>query len=226
MNDIHHHHMNHALRLARQGLGRVWPNPSVGCVIVKDGRVVGLGRTQDGGRPHAERVALDMAGAAAKGATAYVTLEPCNLERPGGCCSQALIDAGIQEVHIGQIDPNAHTNGGGVERLRAAGIQVHTGLCKAEAEDVHKGFISRITQGRPFVTLKTATSADGRIATENGSSQWITGAQARAYAHSLRAGHDAVLAGIGTVLADDPLLTARLPGLDKKTVRVVLDSHL
>ncbi|MCD8496839.1 MAG: bifunctional diaminohydroxyphosphoribosylaminopyrimidine deaminase/5-amino-6-(5-phosphoribosylamino)uracil reductase RibD [Alphaproteobacteria bacterium] len=195
-------------------------------MIVKEGRVVGYGRTQDGGRPHAERVAISMAGPEARGATAYVTLEPCNVESPRGCCAQALIDAGVSEVHVGQIDPNDHTNGSGVERLRAAGITVHTGLCRSEAEDVHKGFISRITQNRPFITLKIASSLDGKIAAKDGSSQWITGEQARAYAHGMRAGHDAILVGIGTALADDPLLITRVPGLTHKAVRVVLDTHL
>lgn len=222
----HFHHMSHALRLARQGLGRVSPNPSVGCVLVKNDRIIGLGRTQDGGRPHAEAVALSMAGPEAKGAIAYVTLEPCNHDRPGGCCAQALIGAGVAEVYVACLDPDPRTAGQGIERLRAAGIFVHVGLCEKEALALNAGFVSRVTKGRPFITLKMAVSLDGRIATKTGSSQWITGPQARVYAHGLRAQHDAVLVGIGTVLADDPLLTTRLPGLSHPLVRVVLDSRL
>lgn len=219
-------HMTHALRLARQGLGRVWPNPSVGCVLVKNGSVIGVGRTQDGGKLHAEAVALKMAGAGAKGATAYVTLEPCNHDREGGCCAQALIDAGVAQVYAACLDPDPRTSGGGLARLEAAGIEVHAGLCEAQAREVNRGFFLRVTQARPLVTLKMATSLDGRIATHSGSSQWITGPEARAYAHGLRARHDAVLVGIGTILADDPVLTTRVPGLLHKSVRVVLDSHL
>lgn len=222
----HLHYMTHALRLARQGLGRVWPNPAVGCVLVKDGAVIGAGRTQDGGRPHAEAAALAMAGAAARGAAAYVTLEPCAHEREGGSCTDGLIAAGVKEVHIACPDPDPRTAGKGAERLQAAGITVHAGLCAAEAREVNRGFFLRLNEGRPFITLKIASSLDGRIAARDGSSRWITGERARAYGHGLRARHDAVLAGIGTVLADDPLLTARVPGLTHKTVRVALDSHL
>lgn len=219
-------HMTHALRLARQGLGRVWPNPSVGCVIVKDGLVIGVGRTQDGGKPHAEAVALRMAGAEARGASVYVTLEPCNHAREGGCCAQTLIGAGVAEVYAACLDPDPRTSGGGLERLKGAGIKVYAGLCEREAREVNQGFFLRVTRGRPFITLKMATSLDGWIATHTGSSQWITGPEARGYVHGLRSRHDAVLVGIGTVLADDPLLTTRVPGLSHKAVRVVLDSHL
>jgi diaminohydroxyphosphoribosylaminopyrimidine deaminase/5-amino-6-(5-phosphoribosylamino)uracil reductase len=220
------HHMTHALRLARQGLGRVAPNPAVGCVLVKDGAVVGVGRTQDGGRPHAERIALDRAGREAKGAIAYVTLEPCAHEREGGSCTEALIAAGVSEVHAACLDLDPRTAGQGLERLKAAGIKVHTGLCEAEAQEINRGFFLKLKEGRPFITLKIAASLDGRIAAKDGSSQWITGERARAYGHALRARHDAILVGIGTVLADDPLLTTRVSGLSHTSVRVVLDSHL
>lgn len=218
--------MTHALRLARQGLGRVWPNPAVGCVLVKNGAVVGYGRTQDSGRPHAERAALEMAGGRARGAAAYVTLEPCAHEREGGSCSEALIAAGVAEVYAACLDPDPRTSGKGVERLKSAGIKVSSGLCEAEAREINRGFFLLMGEGRPFITLKIASSLDGRIAAKDGSSRWITGEQARAYGHILRSTHDAILVGIGTVLADDPLLTLRLPGLEKPMVRVVLDSHL
>lgn len=220
------YHMTHALRLARHGLGRVAPNPPVGCVLVKGGVVVGMGRTQDGGRPHAERVALDMAGAEAKGAIAYVTLEPCAHEREGGSCAEALIAAGVREVYAACLDPDPRTAGQGLERMKQAGLQVHNGLCEAEAQEINRGFFLNLREGRPLITLKISTSLDGRVAAKDGSSQWITGERAREYGHALRARHDAILVGIGTVLADDPLLTTRLPGLRHKSVRVVLDTHL
>jgi diaminohydroxyphosphoribosylaminopyrimidine deaminase/5-amino-6-(5-phosphoribosylamino)uracil reductase len=222
-------HMRAALRLARRGLGQVWPNPAVGCVIAnKDGLMVGRGWTQAGGSPHAETEALKRAGASVKGATAYVTLEPCAHARtPDGPCAKALAKAGIARAVVACRDPDPRTNGGGIAILRAAGIEVVEGLGEAEAKALNAGFLLRVTEGRPLVTLKVASSLDGRIATGTGESKWITGEPARAQAHALRARHDAVVVGSGTVLADDPELTCRLPGLtDRSPVRVVLDGRL
>ena len=219
--------MRAALALARRGLGTTWPNPAVGCVIVKDGRVVGRGWTQRGGRPHAETQALARAGAAARGATAYVSLEPCSHHGRTPPCSDALIAAGIARVVAAVEDPDPRVSGNGIARLHAAGMAVETGLCAAEAAELNAGFFSRVTQGRPLVTLKLATSLDGRIATASGESRWITGAAARERAHLLRATHDAVLVGSGTARADDPQLTCRLPGLETRSpVRIVIDSGL
>jgi diaminohydroxyphosphoribosylaminopyrimidine deaminase / 5-amino-6-(5-phosphoribosylamino)uracil reductase len=221
--------MRSALGLARRGLGAVWPNPAVGCIIVRDGRVVGRGWTQPGGRPHAETEALDRAGAAAAGATAYVTLEPCCQfpARRTPPCSDALIAAGIQRVVVAIKDPFPQINGGGIAALRAAGIAVDVGLCEAEAAEINAGFFTRIKQGRPLVTLKLAGSLDGRIATSAGESRWITGQPARDYGHLLRAAYDAIVVGTGTALADDPELTCRLPGLGPRSpVRIVLDRKL
>lgn len=219
--------MRAALALARRGLGIVWPNPAVGCVIVNRGRVVGRGWTQPGGRPHGETEALARAGAAARGATAYVSLEPCCHWGRTPPCTDALIAAGIHRVVIPLEDPDPRVAGEGVRRLRAAGIEVETGLCAAEAAEVNAGFFCRIQNGRPLVTLKLATSIDGRIATARGESQWITGPPARQCAHALRAAHDAIMVGTGTVLADDPQLTCRLPGLGHHSpVRIVVDRRL
>jgi diaminohydroxyphosphoribosylaminopyrimidine deaminase/5-amino-6-(5-phosphoribosylamino)uracil reductase len=220
-------HMRAALALARRNLGQVWPNPSVGCVIVNNGRVVGRGWTQRGGRPHAETEALARAGNAAKDATAYVGLEPCSHHGKTPPCADALIAAGIARVVIAVEDPDPRVSGAGAARLRAAGIAVDIGPCRAEADELNAGFFCRIQHGRPLVTLKLATSLDGRIATATGVSRWITGPAARERAHLLRAMHDAVLVGTGTALADDPQLTCRLPGLEQRSpVRVVIDGHL
>ena len=220
-------HMRAALALARRGLGTTWPNPSVGCVIVREGRVVGRGHTAPGGRPHAEPQALAMAGDAARGADAYVTLEPCDHTGQTPPCTGALIAAGIARVIVAGIDPDRRVNGAGLGRLRAAGIEVITGVLGAEADEMQAGFLHRVRHGRPLVTLKLATTLDGRIATRSGESQWITGPAAREAAHALRGQHDAVLAGVGTVAADDPLLTCRIPGYrSRPVVRVVVDSHL
>ena len=216
-----------ALGLARRGQGDVWPNPTVGCVLVKDGRVIGRGRTQTGGRPHAETEALAQAGSAARGATAYVTLEPCSHHGKTPPCAQALIDAGVSRVVVSSIDPDDRVSGRGVDMLRAAGLSVDVGLLSEEACEINAGFILHRTQGRPLVTLKLATTLDGRIATANGHSQWITGPAARACGHMLRARHDAVMVGAGTALADDPELTVRLPGMEGRVpVSVVLDGRL
>lgn len=222
-----HAHMRSALGLARRGLGRTWPNPSVGCVVVNAGRVVGRARTADGGRPHAEPQALAMAGDAARGATVYVTLEPCCHHGRTPPCTDALIAAGVARVVIAARDCDPRVNGAGMARLRAAGIIVKEGLLRAEAEALTEGFFARMRQGLPLVTLKLATTLDGRIATRTGESQWITGEPARRMAHAMRGQHDAVMVGVGTVLADDPDLTCRLPGYKAvPTLRVVADSHL
>jgi len=222
-----HHHMQAALALARRGLGATWPNPSVGCILVRNGRVVGRGTTAPGGRPHAETIALAMAGPAAQGATAYVTLEPCSHHGQTPPCADALIAAGITRVVIAAPDPDPRVNGAGLARLRAAGIEVITGLLAVEADSQQAGFLSRIRNGRPMVTLKLATTLDGRIATSTGASQWITGPDARRAAHALRGRHDAVMVGIGTVLADDPDLTCRIPGFRRTPlIRIILDSTL
>jgi diaminohydroxyphosphoribosylaminopyrimidine deaminase/5-amino-6-(5-phosphoribosylamino)uracil reductase len=219
--------MQAALALARRGLGTVWPNPAVGCVIVKEGRVVGRGWTQPGGRPHGETEALRRAGEGAVGATAYVSLEPCCHWGQTPPCVDALIAAGIRRVVVPLEDPDPRVAGGGLRRLHEAGLEVETGLCAAEAAEVNAGFFSRLRLGRPLVTLKLGTSLDGRIATASGESQWITGPPARERAHALRAAHDAIMVGTGTALADDPQLTCRLPGLAQRSpVRVVIDRHL
>jgi diaminohydroxyphosphoribosylaminopyrimidine deaminase/5-amino-6-(5-phosphoribosylamino)uracil reductase len=220
-------HMKAALALARRGLGGTWPNPAVGCVIVKEGRVVGRGWTQPGGRPHAETEALARAGVAAQGGTAYVSLEPCSHQGRTPPCADALIAAGIARVVAAVEDPDPRVSGRGIARLSGAGIPVGTGVCAVEAAELNVGFFSRVKRGRPLVTLKLATSLDGRIATATGESRWITGAAARERAHLLRATHDAVLVGTGTALTDDPQLTCRLPGLeDRSPVRIVLDARL
>jgi len=219
--------MHAALALAYRGLGQVWPNPAVGCVIVADGRVVGRGWTQKGGRPHAETEALARAGAAARGATVYVSLEPCSHHGKTPPCAEALIAAGVTRVAAAIEDPDPRVSGRGLARLRGARIAVETGLCAAEATDLNAGFLSRIATGRPLVTLKLATSLDARIATAGGESRWITGPAARERAHLLRATHDAVLVGTGTARADDPQLTCRLAGLEARSpVRIVLDRDL
>ena len=219
--------MTAALALARRNLGSTWPNPSVGCVLVRRGVVVGRGTTAPGGRPHGEAVALDMAGERARGATAYVALEPCAHRRNGSSCSDSLVRAGVERVVVAMMDPDPRTSGRGIMRLREAGIDVDVGALAHEACDIHAGFTSRITTGRPLVTLKVAASLDGRIATATGESRWITGREARRAAHGLRLHHDAVLIGRGTADIDDPLLTCRLDGLEHRSpVRIVADSNL
>ncbi len=219
--------MQAALALAGRGLGNVWPNPAVGCVIVKDGIVIGRGWTQPGGRPHAETEALARAGDAARGATAYVSLEPCSHHGQTPPCADALAAAGVSRVVAAMVDPDERVSGGGLARLRDAGIAVESGLLGDEAARLNRGFLSRITLGRPMVTLKLAATLDGRIAAHNGDSQWITAEDARAAAHGLRASHDAVAVGNGTAATDDPHLTCRLPGLPlRPPVRIVFDSRL
>jgi len=219
--------MRAALTLARRGLGTVWPNPAVGCVILNDGRVVGRGWTQPGGRPHGETEALRRAGEAARGAVAHVSLEPCCHWGQTPPCVDALIAAGVRRVVVALEDPDPRVAGQGLRRLRAAGLDVDVGLCAEEAAELNAGFLSRLRLGRPLVTFKLATSLDGRIAIASGESQWITGPPARERAHALRASHDAIMVGTGTVVADDPQLTCRLPGLGHRSpVRVVIDRHL
>jgi len=218
--------MQAALALARRGLGAVWPNPAVGCVIVSEGRAVGRGWTQPGGRPHAETEALRRAGDASRGSTVYVSLEPCCHWGRTPPCAGALIDAGVGRVVVAIEDPDPRVAGNGIGRLRAAGLSVEVGLCAEEAAEINAGFLSRVALGRPLVTLKLATSLDGRIATRSGESRWITGSPARERGHALRASHDAIIVGTGTVIADDPQLTCRLPGLGPRSpVRVFLDRH-
>lgn len=219
-------YMTVAIGLARRGLGNAWPNPAVGCVLVRDGHIVGRGWTQLGGRPHAETEALARAGEAARGATAYVSLEPCSHHGQTGPCADALIEAGVARVVVACVDPDPRVSGAGCKRLREAGVVVAEGVGAAAAEAVLGGFLSRVTRRRPQVTLKLATSLDGRIATAGGESKWITGPAARDFGHGLRLRHDAMIVGIGTALADDPELTCRLPGRDPRpAVRIVLDSN-
>jgi len=218
--------MKLALTLGRRGLGRTWPNPAVGAVIVKDGRILGRGWTQPGGRPHAEVVALAQAGGAARGATLYVTLEPCAHHGKSPPCADAVVAAGIARVVSAMQDPDPRVAGQGHDRLRAAGIAVDIGAGEGEAREDHAGFLLRQTSGRPFLTLKLASSFDGRIATGAGESQWITGPEARRMVHALRATHDAVLVGGGTARADDPRLTVRGLGMRHQPVRVVASRRL
>lgn len=215
-----------ALSLGRRGQGACWPNPAVGCVIVREGRVVGRGWTQPGGRPHAETVALAQAGDAARGATAYVSLEPCAHHGETPPCAEALIEAGIARVVAPLEDSDPRVAGQGFEKLRFHGVAVTTGILAEDAARDHAGFFLRTEQGRPLVTLKLASSFDGRIATATGQSQWITGPQARRAVHALRARHDAVMVGAGTARADDPSLTVRDLGVRRQPVRVVVSRHL
>ncbi len=219
--------MRAAIGLARRALGTTWPNPAVGCLIVQNGAIVGQGITAPGGRPHAETQALAMAGEAARGATAYVTLEPCSHHGQTAPCANALIEAGVARVAIALLDPDPRVNGAGIAALREAGIEVSEDVLPDEARPGLAGFITRVTQNRPMVTLKLATTLDGRIATSAGDSQWITGTPARKSAHALRGRHDAIMVGVGTVLADDPDLTCRIEGYTPRPApRIIADSHL
>jgi diaminohydroxyphosphoribosylaminopyrimidine deaminase / 5-amino-6-(5-phosphoribosylamino)uracil reductase len=219
--------MQLALTLGRRGQGRTWPNPAVGAVVVNDGIIVGRGWTQPGGRPHAEPVALAQAGEAARGATLYVTLEPCSHVGKSPPCTDAVIAAGIKRVVSAIEDPNPEVAGQGHARLRAAGIAVDVGLCALEAARDHAGHFARVRDHRPHVILKLAVSADDKIAAAGRQRIAISGETAKARMHLLRARNDAILVGIGTVLADDPLLTCRLPGMESRSpVRVVLDRAL
>lgn len=217
--------MRAALALARRGLGRTWPNPAVGCVIVRDGRMIGQGWTQPGGRPHAETEALAMAGSLSAGATAYVTLEPCSHHGRTPPCDAALINAGIERVVVACGDPDPRVSGKGFAALRKAGVSVIDGVLREEAQQINRGFLKRHIEGLPLVTLKLATTLDARIATSTGESQWITGPESRRYGHYLRATNDAIMVGRGTVEADNPRLTCRMHGMeDRSPVRIFLDT--
>ncbi|MGM4922779.1 bifunctional diaminohydroxyphosphoribosylaminopyrimidine deaminase/5-amino-6-(5-phosphoribosylamino)uracil reductase RibD [Tardiphaga sp. 804_B3_N1_9] len=219
--------MQLALTLGRRGQGRTWPNPAVGAVIVKDGVIIGRGWTQPGGRPHAEPVALAQAGEAARGATLYVTLEPCSHFGKSPPCADAIVAAGIARVVAAIEDPNPDVAGQGHARLRAAGIRVDVGLCAEQAARDHAGHFRRVRDKRPHVVLKLAVSPDDKIAAAGHKPVAVTGEMVRSRVHLLRAQCDAVLVGMGTVIADDPELTCRLPGMMKRSpVRVVLDRAL
>ena len=221
--------MARAVRLARRGLYSTDPNPRVGCVLVKAGEIVGEGWTEPAGGPHAERMALDRAGGNAAGATAFVTLEPCNHTGRTGPCAQALTAARVARVVCAGSDPNPLVGGAGIRCLREAGVEVATGVLEASAAGLNPGYLARMTRGRPLVRSKLAASLDGRTALANGASQWITSAAARRDVHRWRARSSAILTGIGTVLADDPGLDARPPDTERAIVqpaRVVLDSRL
>ena len=219
--------MNRALELARSAIGKSSPNPAVGAVVVQDGRVVGEGSTQPAGRAHAEVVALRQAGPLARGSTMYVTLEPCSHHGRTPPCTDAIIEAGIAEVHASTVDPNPSVSGSGISLLRQAGITVHTGAAMREAQELAAPHAKFIATGRPLVTAKFAMSLDGKIATRTGDSKWITSDESRRYVHELRVRSDAIMAGIGTVIADDPQLTARRPDgtpYSRQPLRVVVDS--
>jgi diaminohydroxyphosphoribosylaminopyrimidine deaminase/5-amino-6-(5-phosphoribosylamino)uracil reductase len=220
-------YMARALRLARRGVGATHPNPAVGCVLVLNGRVVGEGFHARAGQPHAEALALTAAGETARGAEAFVTLEPCAHHGRTPPCADALIEAGVARVVIAHRDPDPRTAGQGIERLRAAGIAVAEGLMSGAARALNRGFVARLERGRPFVTLKLAASLDGRTAMASGESQWITGAAARADVHRQRARHHGILTSAQTVLDDDPQLTARPAGgaPARQPERIVLDTR-
>ena len=219
--------MKMALSLANRGIGNTWPNPSVGCVIVKNNIIISRGWTQPGGRPHAEVEALMRAGDRAHGATAYVSLEPCSHFGETPPCSQALVKAGIKRVVVSARDRDKRVSGSGVKFLKNAGIKVIEKILTNESEFLNAGFFSKINKKRPHITLKLATSLDGKIATRTGDSKWITGTLARRYGHFLRLKHDAVLVGSGTALIDNPLLTCRIAGINNsRRTRIILDGKL
>ena len=221
-----HNHMAHALRLAERGLYTTTPNPRVGCVIVRGGAVVGEGWHERAGEAHAEAVALQAAGERARGATAYVSLEPCHHHGRTPPCDQALVAAGVARVVAAMRDPDPRTSGAGMEFLRAAGVDVASGLLEREAGELNIGYVARITRGRPWTRLKIAASLDGKTALNNGASQWITGTAARRDGHHWRARACAVLTGIGTVREDDPQLTVREVDTSRQPLRIVVDSRL
>ncbi len=217
-------YMQKALELAEKARGQTSPNPLVGAVVVKDGQIVGQGYHQKAGTPHAEIHALREAGAKARGACLYVTLEPCCHWGRTGPCTQAIIQAGIAEVYAAMADPNPLVAGKGLAQLEQAGIKTHCGLLEEQSRQMNEIFLTYITQNRPWIVLKAAMSLDGKIATSSGDSKWITGEAARQYGRRLRGELDAILVGIGTVLADNPALTTRLPGA-KNPLRIVLDNQ-
>jgi len=220
-------YMKMALDLARRGLGRVYPNPAVGCILVKDRRIIGRGWTGAGGRPHAETVALENAASDAAGATAYVSLEPCAHHGQTPPCTDAIIKAKLSRVVIATDDPDGRVNGKGIEILKKAGIKVEVGLLREQARSLNSGFFQHITKNKPLVTVKIASSADGKIAAVKGEKNWLTGPLSRMRGHLYRADHDAIMVGIKTATIDDPMLDCRLPGLeDRSPIRVVIDTHL
>ena len=219
-------YMSLALSLGKRGQGNVWPNPSVGCVLVKRDRIIGRGWTQPGGRPHAETMALRQAGVAATNATAYISLEPCVHQGETGPCADDLISAGIERCVVATTDVDPRVSGRGLEKLKSAGIIVSIGCMETEAKLSHRGFFKKVLDGRPRVTLKVALSLDGRIGTQSGESQWITGPLARRDVHALRASHDAVLIGGGTARADNPSLTVRGLGKSHQPVRIIASKGL
>lgn len=218
--------MQRVLELAAQGTATTQPNPRVACVIVNNGEIVGEGVHQRAGEPHAERLAIEQAGERARGGTAYVNLEPCCHQGRTPPCTDGLIDAGISKVIAAMRDPNPLVEGGGFEMLTAAGIEVEHGLLEEQARWLNRGFVSRMTRARPWVTLKAGATLDGRTAAYDGTSKWITSAEARIRVQELRANSSAVITGIGTVLADDPSMDVRIDGAERQPLRVVLDSHL
>jgi len=219
-------HMARALKLAARGLNTTDPNPRVGCVIVRDGAVLGEGFHERAGGPHAELAAIAAAAGDVRGATVYVTLEPCSHHGRTPPCADALVSAGVRRVVYACHDPNPRVNGGGAARLAAAGVEVSGGVLEAAARALNPGFLSRMERGRPWVRVKLAASVDGRTALANGESRWITGEAARQDVHRWRARASAVLAGSGTVLRDDPRLDVRLPEASRQPLRVVVDSSL
>ena len=221
-----HAFMARALRLAERGLYTTTPNPRVGCVIVRDGEILGEGFHQRAGEPHAEIYALRHAGARARGATVYVSLEPCSHHGRTPPCADALVEAGVARVIAAMQDPNPSVAGQGLQRLRAAHIAAECGLCEAQARELNVGFVARMTRARPWLRIKTAASLDGRTALRNGQSQWITGAAARRDGHRWRARSCAVMVGVGTLLADNPRLTVREVKTTRQPLRVVVDRQL
>ncbi|WP_301107967.1 bifunctional diaminohydroxyphosphoribosylaminopyrimidine deaminase/5-amino-6-(5-phosphoribosylamino)uracil reductase RibD [Sporosarcina sp.] len=219
-------YMEMALKLAENVAGQTSPNPPVGAVLVKDGRIIGMGAHMQAGESHAERVALDMAGIKAKGADLYVTLEPCSHTGKTSPCANAVIEAGVTRVFVAISDPNPLVAGRGIERLRAAGIEVQEELCTDQARKLYEPFFHFIRTKTPHVTMKTAMTIDGKIATSTGDSKWVTSEQARLDVHLLRHTQDAILVGVQTLLHDNPLLTTRLPQGGKSPIRVILDSRL
>jgi diaminohydroxyphosphoribosylaminopyrimidine deaminase / 5-amino-6-(5-phosphoribosylamino)uracil reductase len=226
MKTLDEKHMRMALRLAEMAKGRTSPNPMVGAVVVKNGRVIGRGYHHKAGEPHAEAIALAKAGKAAKGATLYVTLEPCSHtgKRTPPCCP-LVVRSGVKRVVVAMVDPNPRVSGKGIKTLRKAGIDVSTGVLEAEAGKLNEAFVKHITSGCPFVTLKIAQTLDGKIATATGESKWITGEKAREEGRRLRVSNDAIIVGINTVLKDDPSLTARITN-GRDPIRVIVDSSL
>lgn len=219
--------MRKALEEAAKGVGRTSPNPVVGALLVKQGRIIARGYHRKAGTAHAEVVALEQAGARARGADLYTTLEPCDHWGRTPPCSQALLDAGVRRVFTGSSDPNPLVNGKGVQRLRRAGVEVVTGVLAAEADVLNRPFFKAVRTGLPWVTLKAAVTLDGKLATATGDSKWVTGEEARAWVHRLRDQVDAILVGANTVRRDNPQLTTRLPGGGgKDPLRIVVDSHL